>query len=129
MSALGGSSVRETPYGKEIELHHFDVDYDPKYVMGKIPSLTEKAEIVKDEMRYMKLMQDFLSQMSVDEKIIVLETVILLNRLHDDNVQVLEDSQKEWEKSIGSSERRRRVFPDWLVDISDSVSGKDETDK
>ena len=129
MSALGGGSVRKTSYGKEIELHHFDIDYDPKYVMGKIPSLTEKAEIAKDDKRYMELIQDFLSQMSVDEKVIVLETVVLLNRLHDDNVQVLEESQKEWEKSIGSSERRRRVFPDWLIDMSDSISNKDQTDK
>ncbi len=42
---------------------------------------------------------------------------------------VLEESQKEWEKSIGSSERRRRVFPDWLIDMSDSISNKDQTDK
>ena len=65
----------------------------------------------------------------MDEKVIVLEIVVLLNRLHDDNVQVLEESQKEWEKSIGSSERRRRVFPDWLIDMSDSISNKDQTDK
>ncbi len=96
---------------------------------GLFENLTEKAEIAKDDKRYMELIQDFLSQMSVDEKVIVLETVVLLNRLHDDNVQVLEESQKEWEKSIGSSERRRRVFPDWLIDMSDSISNKDQTDK
>ncbi len=127
MSTLGGNSVRETPYGKEIEMHHFNVDYEPKYVAGKIPSMIRKQELASDDKKFGKLIQDFLVQLPLDDRIIVLELVSLLYMLQDEEyVKQLETSQKNWEDSI---DRRRKTFPEWLVDKIDLFDASDKDGK
>lgn len=127
MSLLKGGSVRETPYGKEIEMHHFDVNYKPKYVDDAIPSLVSVAYTAADDELYMKTMIKILSEMSQDDRAIMLETAVLLNRLKEENIQKLETNQEKTEECLENNDRVRRKHPNWLMsDILDDPAYRND---